>query len=96
MPSQTKILTGFSVKLLMYSPRKVMQMHPSCTILTGIQVGQMFHRMVFNIVCANKDNHAKNFSFLCENGKRSLAPEYDITYSPEGTRGEHATSVRYS
>lgn len=60
------------------------------------QVEQMFRRMVFNVVCANKDDHAKNFSFLCENGKWSLAPAYDITYSPEGTRGEHATSVRYS
>ena len=30
------------------------------------QVEQMFRRMVFNIVCANKDDHAKNFSFLCE------------------------------
>ena len=56
----------------------------------------MFRRMVFNIVCANKDDHAKNFSFLCENGKWSLAPAYDITYSPEGTRGEHSTSVKYS
>ena len=60
------------------------------------QVEQMFRRMVFNILCDNKDDHAKNFSFLCENGKWTLAPAYDITYSPEGTRGEHATSVRYS
>ena len=57
------------------------------------QVEQMFRRMVFNV---DKDDHAKNFSFLCENGKWSLAPAYDITYSPEGTGGEHATSVRYS
>ena len=60
------------------------------------QVEQMFRRMVFNVVCDNKDDHAKNFSFLCENGKWSLAPAYDITYSPEGTGGEHTTSVRYS
>lgn len=60
------------------------------------QVEQMFRRMVFNIVCVNKDDHAKNFSFLCENGKWTLAPAYDITYSPDGTRGEHATSVKYS
>lgn len=60
------------------------------------QVEQMFRRMVFNIVCINKDDHAKNFSFLCENGQWELAPAYDITYSPEGTRGEHATSVKYS
>ena len=61
-----------------------------------VQVEQMFRRMVFNVVCANKDDHAKNFSFLCENGKWTLAPAYDITYFPEGTRGEHATSVKYS
>lgn len=60
------------------------------------QVEQMFRRMVFNIVCANKDDHAKNFSFQCENGHWTLAPAYDITYSPEGIRDEHATSVRYS
>lgn len=60
------------------------------------QVEQMFRRMVFNIVCDNKDDHAKNFSFQCDNNKWELAPAYDITYSPEGSRGEHATSVRYS
>lgn len=60
------------------------------------QVEQMFRRMAFNVVCINKDDHAKNFSFTCDNGHWSLAPAYDITYSPEGTRGEHATSVKYS
>ena len=60
------------------------------------QVEQMFRRMVYNVICNNKDDHAKNFSFLCQQGKWALAPAYDITYSPEGTRGEHATSVRYS
>lgn len=61
-----------------------------------LQVEQMFRRMVFNVVCVNKDDHAKNFSFTCDNGRWALAPAYDITYSPEGTRGEHATSVKYS
>lgn len=60
------------------------------------QVEQMFRRMLFNIVCVNKDDHVKNFSFLCDNGKWTLAPAYDITYSPGGIRGEHSTSVRYS
>lgn len=59
------------------------------------QVEQMYKRMVFNVICDNKDDHAKNFSFLCEDGKWSLAPAYDITHSPAGTRGEHSTSVRY-
>lgn len=61
-----------------------------------IQVEQMFRRMVYNVICQNKDDHAKNFSFLCEDGKWSLAPAYDITFSPEGTRGEHSTSVKYA
>ena len=59
------------------------------------QVEEMFRRMVFNIVCINKDDHAKNFSFLCRDGKWELAPAYDITYSPAGSGGEHATSVFY-
>lgn len=61
-----------------------------------LQVEQMFRRMVFNVIADNKDDHAKNFSFICEQGRWSLAPAYDLTYSPEGTRGEHATSVQYS
>jgi len=61
----------------------------------SLQVEQMFRRMVFNVICENKDDHAKNFSFICEDGNWSLAPAYDITYSPTGTNGEHATSVKY-
>ena len=59
------------------------------------QVEEMFRRMVFNIVSLNKDDHAKNFSFICEEGIWRLAPAYDLTYSPAGTRGEHATSLFY-
>lgn len=59
------------------------------------QVEEMFRRMVMNIVAINKDDHAKNFSFLCREGKWSLAPAYDITYSPKGSHGEHATSLFY-
>lgn len=31
-----------------------------------------------------------------KSAKWSLAPAYDITYSPAGTRGEHSTSVKYA
>ena len=58
-----------------------------------LQVEEMFRRMVVNLVVDNKDDHAKNFSFICRAGKWSLSPAYDITYSPEGSRGEHATSL---
>ena len=57
------------------------------------QVDEMFRRMVFNILTDNKDDHAKNFSFICRNGKWSLSPAYDLTLSREGYNGEHATSV---
>lgn len=60
------------------------------------QVEEMFRRMVMNLVAVNKDEHSKNFSFLCDDGKWSLAPAYDITYSPLGSNGEHATSLFYN
>ncbi len=58
-----------------------------------IQVDEMFRRMVFNVLAENKDDHAKNFSFICRNGKWSLAPAYDLTHNTEGYNNEHATSV---
>lgn len=60
------------------------------------QVEEMFRRMVMNLVAVNKDDHSKNFSFLCDDGKWSLSPAYDITYSPLGSNGEHATSLFYN
>ncbi|MFP8965030.1 type II toxin-antitoxin system HipA family toxin [Pokkaliibacter sp. CJK22405] len=43
---------------------------------------QLLHRMVFNIVARNHDDHAKNFSFLMEDsGRWRLAPAYDLAYS---------------
>ena len=61
-----------------------------------VQVEEMFRRMVMNLIAINKDDHAKNFSFICNEGKWSLAPAYDITYSPAGSNGEHATSLFYN
>ena len=60
------------------------------------QVEEMFRRMVVNLVVDNKDDHAKNYSFLCHDGRWELAPAYDITYSPAGSHGEHATSLFYN
>jgi serine/threonine-protein kinase HipA len=51
----------------------------------GLPVGtieQQFRRMVFNIITRNHDDHAKNIAFLMdEEGRWSLAPAFDITYS---------------
>ncbi len=54
---------------------------------------KLFRRMVFNIVSHNRDDHAKNFAFLMdEQGQWSLAPAYDLTFSP-GPGGEHSMTL---
>lgn len=57
------------------------------------QVEAMFRLMAFNVFSDNKDDHAKNFSFICRDGRWRMAPAYDLTPFPEGYHGEHATSV---
>jgi serine/threonine-protein kinase HipA len=43
---------------------------------------QHFRRMVFNIVIRNQDDHVKNIAFLMDrNGRWTLAPAFDVTYS---------------
>ena len=43
---------------------------------------QLFRRMVFNIIARNQDDHVKNIAFLMNRqGKWSLTPAYDVTYS---------------
>jgi serine/threonine-protein kinase HipA len=54
---------------------------------------QMFKTMCFNVLCHNRDDHAKNFSFMyTEDNSWRLAPAYDLTYSTTYF-GEHTTSV---
>ena len=57
------------------------------------QVEAVFRLMVFNVFAENKDDHAKNFSFIYHDNRWHLAPAYDLTPVPEGYNGEHATSV---
>lgn len=57
------------------------------------QVEEMFRRMVFNVLTENKDDHAKNFSYIYRNEKWQLAPAYDLTKCSKGYNGEHATSA---
>ena len=57
------------------------------------EVEQMFRRMVFNVLIGNKDDHAKNFSFIHLEDGWHLSPAYDLTRCVQGYNGEHATSV---
>ena len=54
----------------------------------------MFRSMCFNVFAHNRDDHAKNFTFLYDEKKDhwGLAPAYDLTYS-NTYYGEHTTSV---
>ena len=46
------------------------------------EIEQFYRRMVFNCLAVNQDDHVKNVSFLMDrNGKWSLSPAYDITFS---------------
>lgn len=45
-------------------------------------VEEQFRRMVFNIMARNQDDHVKNIAFLMDKqGRWSLAPAFDVTYS---------------
>ena len=53
----------------------------------------MFALSVFNVMAHNRDDHARQFTFLMgRDGNWSLAPAYDLTFA-EGPGGEHSTSV---
>jgi len=50
--------------------------------LPAKSAGQLFRRMVFNIVARNHDDHSKNFAFLFdEDNGWHLAPAFDVAFS---------------
>lgn len=54
---------------------------------------KMFRLAVFNVLSHNRDDHAKNFSFLMdEHGKWRMAPAYDLIFSG-GPGGEQSTML---
>ena len=57
------------------------------------EVSAMFALAAFNVLAHNRDDHARQFTFLMErDGLWRLAPAYDLTFSP-GPGGEHSTSI---
>ncbi|HOO49738.1 MAG: type II toxin-antitoxin system HipA family toxin [Rhodospirillales bacterium] len=54
---------------------------------------KMYRLAVFNVLSHNRDDHAKNFSFLMDDsGTWKMAPAYDLTFS-SGPGGEQSTMV---
>ncbi|MDD3904153.1 MAG: HipA domain-containing protein [Sphaerochaeta sp.] len=57
------------------------------------EVEKMYRLAVFNVLSHNRDDHAKNFSFLMDEiGEWRLSPSYDLTFS-FGPGGEQSTTV---
>lgn len=57
------------------------------------EVEKMYRLAVFNVLAHNRDDHAKNFSFLMNKaGEWKLSPAYDLTFS-SGPGGEQSTMV---
>ena len=45
-------------------------------------IEQQFRRMAFNVIARNQDDHVKNIAFLMDqDGRWSLSPAFDVTYS---------------
>lgn len=55
------------------------------------EVYKMFRLACFNLFMHNRDDHAKNFSFLLTSDGWKLSPAYDLTYS-NGPGGEYSTT----
>ena len=55
---------------------------------------KMFRLAVFNVLAHNRDDHAKNFTFLMDAaGNWRLSPAYDLTFS-SGPGGEQTTMIK--
>ncbi len=54
---------------------------------------KQFRAAVFNVFTHNRDDHAKNFSFLMDSkGIWKVSPSYDLVFS-SGPAGEHCTTI---
>jgi serine/threonine-protein kinase HipA len=57
------------------------------------EVLQAFEHCVFNVVFNNRDDHAKNFSFVMKSdGRWTFSPAYDLTFN-QGPGGDHQMDV---
>lgn len=68
-----------------------------CAALTHsiAELWRLYRLMVFNYLIENKDDHAKNFSFIYRNDNWHLSPAYDLLPS-NGMNGFHTTSINDS
>ena len=54
---------------------------------------KQFRAAIFNVLTHNRDDHAKNFSFIMDEcGRWRVSPAYDLTFS-SGPSGEHCSTM---
>lgn len=59
--------------------------HPRTTLR------ELFGRLVFNILCGNTDDHARNHAAFWDGARLTLTPAYDIC--PQARTGQEATQA---
>lgn len=59
------------------------------------ELWRIYKLMCFNYLIENRDDHAKNFSFIFDQGEWRLSPAYDLLPS-DGMGGYHTTSINDS
>lgn len=80
--------TNFRIPTVDYDDILTLTFHLTKDINEVIKV---YRLAVFNLVTHNRDDHAKNFSYLLDyNNNWKFAPAYDLTFS-YGPGGEHST-----
>jgi serine/threonine-protein kinase HipA len=57
----------------------------------GETLKELFGRLVFNILCGNTDDHARNHAAFWDGKELTLTPAYDIC--PQGRTGNEATQA---
>jgi len=57
----------------------------------GETLKELFGRLVFNILCGNTDDHARNHAAFWDGNELTLTPAYDIC--PQGRAGNEATQA---
>lgn len=83
-------IVGFFTQIFAPHPLITKPYLPLPSAYLVITVVKMFRLAAFNVLAHNRDDHAKNFTFLMDsNGLWRLSPAYDLIFS-SGPRGEQS------
>src|SRR3546814_1348063 len=55
-------------------------------------LAELYARIIFNILCGNTDDHARNHAAFWDGGTLELTPAYDIC--PQGRSEEHTSELQ--